>query len=78
MQFNTICQVEQDDGRSPSRRAPTIPSTPRRFAGSISAISGVIGGSARLIDVCSYPSNIVNSDPSDCILFTACTTNGEL
>jgi hypothetical protein len=29
---------------------------------------------AQILDACSYPSTIPNSDPSDCILFQGCTT----
>jgi hypothetical protein len=35
------------------------------------------GQNARLIDACSYPSRQPNSDPSDCILFSVCTTNAD-
>ena len=32
---------------------------------------------AELLDSCSYPSTIPNSDPSDCIAYNECTTNAE-
>lgn len=38
---------------------------------------GVGAGSAVLVDVCSYPSAIPGSDPSDCIRQAACTIDGD-
>lgn len=35
---------------------------------------GPAGANARLIDACSYPSASPNSDPSDCVIYRACTT----
>jgi hypothetical protein len=35
------------------------------------------GGSPSLLDTCSYPSSIPNSDPSDCVAFAECTTDAD-
>jgi len=35
---------------------------------------GAFSGGAKLLDACSYPSTIPNSDPSDCVLFSTCSS----
>jgi len=68
---NTTCSVSQQntdpfppDDAYPSDTVATCSVDLADFGG---------GTSARLIDACSYPSEIPNSDPSDCILFQGCT-----
>src|SRR4029079_3686846 len=76
MQFNTICEVAQrnDDPFVSGANYPT--DTEAICAVDLGDFGGV-GSSAHLIDACSYPSSSVNSDPSDCVLFSACTTNAD-
>lgn len=75
-QFDTACEVSQQ----PSDPFPTGDSYPFDSV-AVCALDldefGPSGQNARLIDACSYPSTVPNSDPSDCVLYRQCTTSSQ-
>ena len=78
--YTTLCEVEQN---TTDPFSPATLNGPGAFFPTDTEVNcgvdlndfGVAGTGARLLDACSYPSTVPNSDPSDCILFAACATN---
>jgi hypothetical protein len=70
--FDTACEVSQN----PTDPFPTGDGYPLDSV-AVCAIDlnefGVAGSGARILDACSYPSSIPNSDPSDCVIYRECT-----
>jgi hypothetical protein len=71
--FDTACEVSQQ-ATDPFPAGDSYPmDTAVVCAIDLNEFGGV-GSAARIIDACSYPSPIPNSDPADCVLFRQCTT----
>ncbi len=61
----TVCAVSQQN----SDPFPTGDDYPKDTQGTCTVSTAAVGGAtAKLIDVCSYPSSQPNSDPSDCVI----------
>ena len=73
---NTNCMVTQEN-TDPFVSGDAFPADTEALCWVDLDDFGVTPGSTLLIDACSYPSESVNSDPSDCINFQACASDGE-
>lgn len=80
--YVTTCEVSQQATDPFSPAAPNgpgdqFPTDTQILCGIDLADFGPAGAGAKILDSCSYPSTVPNSDPSDCIAYAECTTNAE-